>query len=274
MVPFEIAADKAGTRVLQTFPPYDLGFEASIPFLLQSVAAKVRLDSERPWLDPFQEFSDVIEIIRDHYRSLSKIDFQGTLFGKWVVDSLNAVLRVQFGQLTDPPDGAEDLTSGVEDDLKAMISWMSGFFPAGALAQRRHIRDATAHLAILGVDALIEGVREVARSCATAIRSIATNMAQGGIDAYSLADIHQRLEILARAAESVGDDPLAAEFRAMIVMPPNVDQGTQNHILEARQTRVRQLDEALADVSGRPYLANTDPVERLCSLMLGYPSTA
>jgi hypothetical protein len=274
MVPAEIVADHAGSRALQTFPAYHLGFDASIPFLLQSVAGKARVDSERPWLDPFLDFSEVVEIIRDHYRRLSEIDFRGTLFGKWVVDSLNAVLRVQFNQLVYPPDGAEEFISGVENDLKAMISWMSGFFPAGALAQRHHIRDATAHLAVLGIDALVEGLREVARSCATTIESIATNAAQGRIDAYSLADIHQRLEVLARAADSLNDDVLAAEFRAMIVTPQTVDQATQNYILQARQTRVRQLDEALADVNRRPYRADTDPVERLHILMHGDSGTA
>jgi hypothetical protein len=269
MIPLEIAADKAGSRVLQTFPAYDLGFEASIPFLLQSVAGKARVDSERPWLDPFHDFSDVVEIVRDHYRHLSELDFQGTLFGKWVVDSLIGVLRVQFNQLTHPPDGAEEFIEEIEDDLKAMISWVSGFFPVGALAQRHRIRDATAPLAVLGIDALAAGLGEVARSCATAIQSIATNTVQGPIDAYSLADIHQHLEILARGAESVGNDPLAAEIRAMIATPQNVDQGTQNRILQARQARGRQLDEALEDVNRRSYRANTDPVGRLHTLLHG-----
>jgi hypothetical protein len=268
MIPAEIVADKAGTRRLQTFPAYDLGFQASIPFLLQTVATKVRVDSERPWIDPFRDFSDVVEIIRDHYRSLSKIDFQGTLFGKWVVDSLNAVLRVQFGQLTHPADGTEGFVSAVEDDLKAMISWVSGFFPAGASNRRHYISDATSQLAVLGIDALAEGFIEVAMSCATAIQRIATNTAQGQIDAYSLADIHQGLEILARAAELVGKDHTAVELRAMIAMPQNIDLPMQNHILEAGQTRGRQLDQALAAGSHRPYRADTDPVERLRNLTL------
>jgi hypothetical protein len=274
MVPHEIAADKTGGRLLQTFPAYDLGFEASIPFLLQSVAGKAHVDSERPWLDPFHDFSDVVEIIRGHYRSLSEIDFQGTLFGKWVVDSLNSVLRVQFHQLTHPPDGSEEFLAEVENDLKSMISWMSGFFPAGGTAQRHHLREATGHLAILGIDALEQGRREIAQDCATTIQTIATNTVQGQIDAYGLADIHQRIEILARAADLMNERALAAEFRAMIITPQNVGQAMQQHILNARQTRVRHLDEALAEAGRRPYQVNTDPVERLHGLMRKHSGAA
>jgi hypothetical protein len=93
IIPFEVMADSSGNRRLQTFPAYDLGFEASIPMLLQSVAQNISVDSERPWSDPFSDLSEAMEVIRDHFRSLSNVDFKGTLLGKYVADSLDAVCR-------------------------------------------------------------------------------------------------------------------------------------------------------------------------------------
>ncbi|SDP49606.1 hypothetical protein SAMN05444050_7056 [Afipia sp. GAS231] len=262
IVPFEVMADSNGNRRLQTFPAYDLGFEASIPMLLQSVVQNISVDGERPWSDPFSDLSDAMEVIRGHFRSLSDVDFKGTLLGKYVADSLDAVCRILLHELKHPPEGAETFVSTIEDDLKSQITWMSGLFPAGGSARRHHISDATAHLTILGIDALAGGWTDVARKCATTLENIASNL-QASIGSFELADIHRDLEILARAAEKAKDSQFATDIRAMITLPPNLSPEQQTFYLDARATRVRQLDEALAHAGRRPYRLNDDPVERL-----------
>jgi hypothetical protein len=268
IVPLEVVADSNGHRRLQTFPAYDLGFEASIPMLVQSVVQTVSVDRERPWSDPFSELSEAMEVIRDHFRSLSDVDFKGALLGKYVADSLDAVCRILLNELTHPPEGAETFLSTIEDDLKYQITWMSGLFPAGGSSRRHHISDATAHLTILGIDALAGGWTDVARKCATTLTNIASNL-QASIGSFELADIHRDLEILARAAEKAKDSQFATDIRAMITLPPNLSLQQQTHYLDARATRVRQLDEALTRAGRRPYRMNDDPVERLHAYMNG-----
>jgi hypothetical protein len=268
IVPFEVMADSNGNRRLQTFPAYDLGFEASMPMLLQSVAQNISVDRERPWSDPFSDLSEAMEVIRDHFRSLSDVDFKGALLGKYVADSLDAVCRVLLHELTHPPEGAETFLSTIEDDLKSQITWMSGLFPAGGSARRHHISDATAHLTILGIDALAGGWTDVARKCATTLKNIASNL-QASIGSFELTDIYRDLEILARAAEKAKDSQFATDIRAMITLPPNLSPQQQIFYLDARATRVRQLDEALARAGRRPYRLNDDPAERLHAYMNG-----
>jgi hypothetical protein len=197
IIPFEVMADSTGNRRLQTFPAYDLGFEASIPMLLQGVVQNVSVDKDREWSDPYSDLSEAMEVIRDHFRFLADVDFKGTLLGKYVADSLDAVCRVLLHELKHPTEGAETFSSTVEDDLKSQITWMSGLFPPGGQARRHHLSDATAHLTILGIDALAGGWTGVARKCADTLRNIASNMQQN-IGSYELADIHRDLEILAR----------------------------------------------------------------------------
>jgi hypothetical protein len=144
--------------------------------LLQDVAGKVQVDSERPEIDPFNELEDAVEIVRDHYRSLCKIDFKQTLLFKWTIDSLDAVLRVLFHQIIYPPKGAEAFVSTVVTVLMPQITWMSGFFPKGTSASKQYVRDATASLTILGIDALDHGWFNIAKTCAETLHDIATNL--------------------------------------------------------------------------------------------------
>jgi hypothetical protein len=265
MIPFEVSADAAGNRRLQTFPAYSLGFEACIPMLLQDVAGKVQVDSERPEIDPFNELEDAVEIIRDHYRSLCKIDFKQTLLLKWTIDSLDAVLRVLFHQIIHPPKGAEAFVSTVVTVLMPQITWMSGFFPKDTSASKQHVRDATASLTILGIDALDHGWFNIAKTCAETLHNIATNL-EGTLNAYELADIHKDMEVLARAAEVVEHRKIAADIRSWMTLPGGLTPEMQKHYLDARQTRLRHLDEAFADAGRRPYRRD-DPIERLYSLV-------
>jgi hypothetical protein len=81
-----------------------------------------------------------MEVIRDHFRSLSDVDFKGTLLGKYVADSLDAVCRVLLHELKHRPEGAETFLSTIEDDLKSQITWMSGLFPAGGSSRKRILK--------------------------------------------------------------------------------------------------------------------------------------
>ena len=139
---------------------------------------------------------------------------------------------------------------------------MSGLFPAGGSAQRHHISDATAHLTILGIDALAGDWTDVARTCASTLNNIASNL-QASVGSFELADIHRDLEIPARAAEKANDSQFASDISAMITLPTNLTLQQQAFYLDARATRVRQLDEALAHAGRRPYRLDEDPVERL-----------
>lgn len=136
--------------------------------LLQNVAQKVRVDKDRPWLDPFGDLSDATEAVRDHYRDLTNIDFGHVLLHKYVIDLLGLVLRVLFNQVSHPPEGADEFVQTVVSDLTAQISWMPSFFPDDA-KQYRHVSDATASLIILGIDALDHDQPDIATACANAL---------------------------------------------------------------------------------------------------------
>lgn len=261
LIPAEIGADATGQRSLQVFPAYDLGFEASIPMLIQAVAMKAKLDPDRRWHDPFSDLSEFAEAVRDHYRRVSDLDFKGTLLKKWVVDSLDAVSRVLLHEIA-KPSAPQEFIETVADDLKAMITWVSAFFESKDGHKQHHLSDATSQLAILGMNALDISRPDIAEKCAETLQRIAGNLA-GQINAFEIADIHMDIETLARASDAIGSTLFSTKVRAMITLPAQFTTEQQERHLDARETRQRQLDEALTQAGRRPYNTRNDPVERL-----------
>jgi hypothetical protein len=219
LAPLEVAMGKAGKRRLQTFPPYDLGFEASIAVLLKKVARQVAVDAERPWANPFHDFLKAAEDIRHHYRELSRTDFENTLLRKWVVDSLMAAARVHWILLVQPPAGTERHIDDVDQSLRSLVSWVPSFFPQQTQPHRFDIMEAADSLACLSISLLEHDRIESAQGCASAIADLATNSAALRPEPYTLADLHKRLEVLARAADALGKAQAAVDIRAMIQRP-------------------------------------------------------
>jgi len=113
LVPLEAQMDKAGQRIMQVFPPYDLSFEGSLPALLADVANRVKIDPDRSWLDPFHEFSEASEQIVQHYREISgNTAFECALLEKWIVESIIRAACVHLHLLpTHPPALSSSLIS-------------------------------------------------------------------------------------------------------------------------------------------------------------------
>jgi hypothetical protein len=265
LLPYEIRMDLASKRRLMTFPPYSLGFEHSIPILLQRIAAKVNVDKERSWIDPFSDFIDASEEIRNHYRLISGMTFADALLRKWIIDSLLACVKIHLHLLKSPIEGTEPFLAPVQDSAMYLISWTSAFFPNSQPPAKFAATDAANSLAIMGMGALEEGWVDIARACASAIAALADNSAGMKPEPYILADLHERLEILARAADVLAKGTLSSEFRAMIKRPTTIPDADWPHFLSARDTRFHQLDEALASARRR-HPRPGDPVECLHAL--------
>jgi hypothetical protein len=117
----------------------------------------------------------------------------------------------------------------------------------------------------MGMGALEEGWVDISRACASAIAALADNSTGMKSEPYILADLHERLEILARAADVLAKGTLSSEFRAMIKRPTTIPDADWPHFLRARDTRFHQLDEALAR-AGHRHPCPGDPVECLHAL--------
>jgi hypothetical protein len=261
--PLEVTMERAGKRRLQTFPPYDLGFEANIPALLGMVADQVKVDAERPWGNPFDDFLEAAQDVRHHYRDLSKTDFQNTLLRKWVVDSLMAAARVHWALLMQPPAGTEGHVDNVDRSLRWLVSWVPSFFPEQTQPHRLHTIEVANSLACLGISLLEHDRIETAQGCASAIADLATNSVALRPEPYAIADLHERLEVLARAAHALGKVQAAVAIREMIEMPATVSDADHPHFLEALQSRLRRLDRSLQEWRLDRYGPGDDPVAEL-----------
>ena len=260
--PLEVAMEKVGKRIMQVFPPYDLSFNCTPPALLELVSHQIKVDAELPWANPFDDFLRAAEDIRHFYRQLSETDFENTLLRKWVVESLMAAARVHWALVVQPLEGTEGRVDDVDESLRWLVSWVPSFFPARDKSYGFQANEAANSLTCLGISLLEHDRTESALACASAVESLATRSAAVRPEPYDLADLHERLEILARAAEALELVQEAATIRDMIQKPATVAEADWPHFLEARRTRYRQLDRNLGQ-RRRSYGVRDDPIWEL-----------
>jgi hypothetical protein len=267
LVPNEVAMEKAGQRLMKTFPPYSLGFEVNIPALLADVANAVKpADPQRHWVNPFAEFLEASGDIVAHYRELSRIDFQDTQLRMWVVRSIISCAKVHIALLNNPPPRSEQFVSEVNDQLQDFIQAVVHFFPQGNPHSARHANDATDGLAVLGMMLLERDRLDSARACAVAIAAIAVSCLASKARAYVAADQYTNIEILARAADALGHGPAATGFRALIAKPPETNDTEWLARFQEYLTRIGQLEDRLQRFD-RGFALPDDPVQMLRTLL-------
>jgi hypothetical protein len=129
---------------MQTFPPYSLGFKANIPALLAEVAKQVKpVEDDRPWINPFDTFTEASEAIVHHYREVAdKVTFGGVLLEKWVVSSLITAAEVHIHLLDNPPTGGERFLDTVDDRLQWFLHAPAFFFREQTDFPYHHAREA------------------------------------------------------------------------------------------------------------------------------------
>ena len=261
MSPLEVAMEKAGKRFIQSFPAYDRSFEACVPVLFGVVAEQVAPTAEEDdsYRNPFGDFLKAAEDIRHHFRELAETDFQGA-HRKWVLDSLVASARVHLYLLVHPPKGSEPYLEQVDEPLRWLISWVSEYFSKQC---DRSANDAADSLACLEVNLLEHNRVESALECGKGIARVAAYSAALRNEPYALADIQERLEILARAASALGFPQQSTALRAMIEKPSQIEETRWALFEEARGRRWSQLDERLRQ-RRRPYAGlQDDPIDEL-----------
>jgi hypothetical protein len=124
------------------------------------------------------------------------------------------------------------------------------------------VRSAARGVLVLGLREQAIGLaRHFGQPCRVSLRVVPTH------DAYGLSDVQEKIEILARAAEALGDPDAATAFRAMIQRPPVVSDADWPHYLEARRTRNRQLDDRLDQFERYPRGLPDDPIPLLRRIM-------
>lgn len=271
--PFEVAMEKGGQRVMQTFPPYSLSHEVSLPALLAEVANNVKpVARERSRINPFYEFQQASDAIVDHYREVARnVSFDGVLLEKWAVDSLLHVARVHFHLLDNPPAGAGRFLDTLDKSLCRLNHAAGFFFRETSAFPYHHAGEACGELACIGMGLLQRQRFEPAMACGDAIHSIARKSAVASNSesyrpAYGFADCAVNLEMLARAAEAFGQPQLASTYREYGSRPESISEANWPEFTEAVGTRTRQMEDELREL-GREWRLRDSPVDVLRQIL-------
>ena len=168
--------------------------------------------------------------------------------------------------LENPPMGGEPFLETVDNRLQWFIHTPSFFFRETASFPSHHADEAAGGIAILGMKLLRLQRLEAAKACGEAIAAIGDRSAAAEKERpYGTADILVKLEQLARAADALGYNALAQEFRVM-ANRETVSEETLPGYPEAIQIRTRQLDDTL-DKLDRDFHSPHDPLPLLRQIL-------
>jgi hypothetical protein len=258
LVSFEVQMDQVGLSLGQVFAPYTPG--GGLRLVLIEEANKIESD-DRHWVDPFHDFEEASREVVLHYRDVAeKVTFNGVMLQRWIVGSALDCADVHMALLQHPPPGTEDHLDTVAARLTWFLHVPAYYFKESSSFPYGHAEYAAERLTTIGIRLLRLDRPQVAKDCAEAIASIGSKSAEvTNANAYSVADIFEKLEVLARAAEALGHGWLANLARALERREEIV--GKVGRYEGAIENRTRYLDELLAEDPRRdPLKLRDDPV--------------
>jgi hypothetical protein len=243
LMPLEAAMDKAGKRSMQTFPPLFNGIRRkhsgnTVRGLQSGKADREKRAAARP-------------LPRLHFREVAEhVTFEGGLLQKWVVDALFRCVEVHIRLIDQPPKGAEAFTETVYKRLRPFIYVHARFFRGKVGFGYRHASDACGDFAILGTALIQRQHPKLAEECGATISAIAQSAAASNPNSYLVygwGDCMVKLEVLARAADALGQNALAAGDRARCSRPEYISEPDWAEYADAMKNRTRHMNRELGE---------------------------
>lgn len=250
LVQGEVLMEKAGKRVLSTFPAYSLSFDANLPAVLETAAQQVGAqDPERPWLNPFLDFEKVSKEIMQHYRAVAeKVAFDDTLLLRWVISSIFYSIEVHTRLLFNPPRGSEGFVDTVEERIQWFIHLPPWFFPDSKKLSATHVEYACEGLAYIALVLLQHDHLDPALECVKATASIEEHYRKStSPEPFAWADLVTYLECIALGAEALGRTQIAQECRSRIALPAGLSERDVRVYTEAKENRLGHLRRRLGE---------------------------
>ena len=143
------------------------------------------------------------------------------------------------------------------------MSWLPRFFPADQPFQEQFATEAADDLVFLGIEAVPRKWWNVVNACEKTLRAVAPPDVFGGSKPYFVADVQQHLEILARAADAVGANNIAASLRSPISRPKDMGDDSWSYLLSALENRRGHLEDEIERYHGSSMSSRREPVAAL-----------
>jgi hypothetical protein len=264
LVPFEVLLERSGQRVGHVFAPY--GQDGLVTLLFEE--SKKVAPHEHHWVNPYRELEELSQQIVDHYREIGqRVDFNGTLIELLIVQSALNCAEIHLDMLVQPIEGTERHLDTIESQLIWFIHTPSFFFNEQSSFPYHHVNDAAGRIAILGMRLLQLNRLETAKECAEAIASLGKKTASiTNANAFRVADIFIKLEIMARAADALDHSRLATVCRALEKRDENEVEVPDYR--RAIQNRIRYLDRELEEDPAREtFSLREDPTPLLRKIL-------
>lgn len=251
---------------------YDLTKPQSIGHLISRAASMIE-QAEKAWMNPYDEFIDLNEVVTRHFNTLGeKVDFAGSFLLWHITETIKFIARL-FLQLAKEP--ITDNSRHV-DDLLAQVPWYMAFFWRSFATVSRPDRAGAEWicdgLATIGIEFYDGGFKRVSEAAANGIASIVRSyckVAGPKANWYEIADLLIYLWHIRLLAQFRGDNDFANKIDQEIEQAKSLPDDLWARVLEVLELRKRQLSERLEQES---YALPTDDATSVLRRLLSSSS--
>jgi hypothetical protein len=243
---------------------YDLSDQASLPYLVQQAATRVKRDPDREWVNPYGNFIRLNEVIHRHLRELAETPGCGASALMWYLGRMVGYVAKVHRQLLAKPvtDDREHLS-----ELARSVSWYVACLWAGfnktPPSDVRWADSVVDEIATVGMYFCDAGFKDVTADCGSAIKSIARSCVKGVRSPYDIADLLMGIWKLRLFAEAKGAAETVRALDPMLERPPEVAEDQWKFVEQALALRKRQLEAELKEIWTDPVRFAMSEPERL-----------
>lgn len=272
LVPYSIANEALQERLTLQYPlskVYGGVNSNSLGNLLGKYNQYIEIDEDRPWINPYHEIIDILDIYQRHFRNVGERTEFGNSFLLWELIHLIKDISIVVSQMIERPlrEGYGD-EQEVVDKLEWIISFMWVAFNKKKIINQRWADDAGDVLAYVGILFFDMGYPEVMRSSVSHIKSIINSYCEisGVPDLYAIGDLYAHLwcmRILAALNDNVA--VIGAIDEVLQEKPDVLTDGQWQNAQETIELRRNQLIERMGEIDRRML---RDSAEELLSRIL------
>jgi hypothetical protein len=195
---------------------YSLTHENALPYVLVRILESAQINEERPHINPYHDFITAL----DHYwrttRNMTeKVELGASMLLWEIVQALDLIIDVIAQRCESPLDPDADHEEEIKNKVGWLLSVLWTAFHNKKTIDSRKAEECCNLTAMTGIRFLAMGDVGIADNAFSNIRAIAKSLIDSdpAIGAYHVADCLIYVELLAQAAEKVGNAQLAKKLR-------------------------------------------------------------
>lgn len=243
---------------------YSLFRPSAFPYALARLLADAKFDPERAWVNPYDDFVEVMHAFQESVRTMAEqIEFGSSMLLSDLNQDVFYLTEVIARRCAGPIQAGHAFESVLVNETSWLLSILWVAFHKKKNINKKRAEECCDTQAAAAMRFLLLGYPQISFDAVSNIRAITEALlaATPNISAYAIGDCLSRLDYIRLAADHLGNAKLVAETEAARKKQPEYVENTRwMEIQNATNHWVRQLQERLSESGHRTQSQHAESV--------------